>query len=118
MSLVLSSETPIDRKFSQQIKRRELLEVFADLYLSPISLDFVVDSMPTIENRRIGGVFHLSGSVELSYAELAHRLAKKLDRASDMVRETTATKSATPVLYRPQHPSLGMDSTFKTLEIL
>ena len=65
------------------------VEAFLDSYLSPVSLNYVVNSLRAIESSRIGGIFHLSGSAELSYAEFARRLAEKLGVSADLVRETT-----------------------------
>jgi dTDP-4-dehydrorhamnose reductase len=75
----------------------------------------VINSLLVIESSRTGGIFHLSGSAELSHAEFARRLAKKLGVSEDLVRETILEESRCPVLYRPRHPALGMSLTTKTL---
>lgn len=115
LTKVLSSRTDIVRKFMEHLKRGESVEAFSDSYLSPLSLDYVVNSLLVIESSRIGGIFHLSGSAELSYAEFARRLAEKLGVSEDLVRETILKESRCPVLYRPRHPALGMSLTTKTL---
>jgi dTDP-4-dehydrorhamnose reductase len=115
LTKVLSSQTDIVRKFMENLKRGESVEAFLDFFLSPVSLKYVVDSLLVVERLRIGGIFHLSGSTELSYAEFARRLAEKMGVSAALVRETTVEKSRHPVLYRPRHPALGMPLTAKTL---
>jgi dTDP-4-dehydrorhamnose reductase len=115
MTKVLSSRTDIVRKFMQNLKRGESMEAFSDFYLSPVSLAYVVNSLLVVEGSRTGGIFHLSGGAELSYAEFARRLAEKLGVSADLVRETTVERSRKPLLYRPRHPALGMSLTAKIL---
>jgi len=108
-----SPDTPLIRRFVQHISRGERFGAFADLYISPVSLRYVVESLLEIERRRIGGIFHLSGSVELSYADFARRLAMELGVSPDLVRDSSVDQSPSPVLYRPRHPALGMAQTEK-----
>jgi dTDP-4-dehydrorhamnose reductase len=117
MTKVLSSTTDIVRKFMEHLKRGESVEAFSDFYLSPVSLSYVVNCLLIIESLRAGGIFHLSGDTELSYAEFARRLAKKLGVSADLVHETTVESSQIPPLYRPRHPALGMSLTAKTLSL-
>jgi dTDP-4-dehydrorhamnose reductase len=77
----------------------------------------VVNCLLIIESLRAAGIFHLSGDTELSYAEFARRLAKKLGVSADLVHETTVESSQIPPLYRPRHPALGMSLTAKTLSL-
>jgi len=115
LTKVLSSRTDIVRKFIERLKRGESVEAFSDFHLSSVSLAYVVNSLLIIESSRTGGIFHLSGETELSYAELARRFADKLGVSEDLVRETTVERSRNPPVYRPRHSALGMSLTAKTL---
>lgn len=115
LTKVLSSTTDIVRKFRERLGRGEPVEAFSDLYLSPVSLSYVMNSLRIIESLRTGGIFHISGDAEMSYSEFARKLAKKLGVSADLVRETTVDESRNPVLYRPRHPALGMSATAKTV---
>ena len=112
---VLSSRTGIGRKFLEHLKCGETVDALSDYFLSPISLKYVVNALLEIEKQRIGGVFHLSGSEELSYAELARRFATKLNASADLVRDQTVETLGQSAIYRPIHPALGMALTTRTL---
>jgi len=115
LTKVQSSRADMARTFMARLTRGASVEAFGDLHLSPVSLAYVVHALRVIERSRIGGIFHLSGSAELSYAEFARRLADTLRVSEDLVRETAVDDSSSPVLYRPRHPALGMPVTTKTL---
>ncbi|MEO8165587.1 MAG: sugar nucleotide-binding protein, partial [Betaproteobacteria bacterium] len=115
LTKVLSARTDIVRKFTDNMRRGETVQAFSDLFISPVSLKYVVDSLLVVERSRVGGIFHLSGSEEFSYAEFARRLAKKLGVPADLIRETTMEESRQTVLYCPRHPTLDMSSTAQSL---
>lgn len=115
LTKVFASSTPVVRGFMQHLEKGEHFDAFSDLYICPVSLRYVVESLLEIERRRTGGIFHLSGSIELSYADFARRLAGKMGVSPDLVGESTVEESPTPVLYRPRHPALGMTLTSRTI---
>lgn len=115
LTKVLSSNDPVVRKFMRQLQKGERVDAFADLNISPVSVQYVVESLLEIERRRTGGIFHLSGSIELSYADFARGLAGKMGVSPDLVGESTVEELPTPVLYRPRHPALGMTLTSRTI---
>jgi dTDP-4-dehydrorhamnose reductase len=115
LTKVFSSGTPVVRGFMQRLEKGEHFDAFSDLYICPVSVRHIVESLLEIERRRTGGIFHLSGSIELSYADFARRLAGKMGVSPDLVGESTVEESPTPVLYRPRHPALGMKLTSRTI---
>jgi len=115
LTKVFSSRTPVVRGFMRHLEKGERFEAFSDLYISPVSLRYVVAALMEIERRRSGGIFHLSGSIEQSYADFARRLAGKMGVSPDLVGESTVEESPTPVLYRPRHPGLGMTLTSRSI---
>jgi len=117
LTKVLGPESPIVQRFLRHLRNRETFEAFSNLYLSPISLRYVIESLCAIAERRASGVFHLSGDMELSYAEFARRLARELDVPDDAVKESDVASAATAVLFKPRYPGLGMRETLKMLNV-
>jgi dTDP-4-dehydrorhamnose reductase len=115
LTKVFSPATPVIERFMEHLKSGTGVDAFSDVYISPVSLPYVIGSLLEIERRRISGIFHLSGSAELSYADFARRLAVKLVVSPDLVREASVEESPARVLYRPLHPALDMSLTKQTL---
>jgi dTDP-4-dehydrorhamnose reductase len=68
LTKVLTPESPIVKTFVAALASGRTVDAFADLRISPISLDHVVDGLLRIAERRLGGIFHLSGQGFLSYS--------------------------------------------------
>ena len=112
LTKVLSVQTEICRKFRNNLRTGKNVEAFDDLMFSPISLQFVCDSLIQIASSKVHGVFHLSGDCEISYFTLAQMFADGIRGASrEQVRSNSALDAKTPVLFRPLHPALGMART-------
>ena len=72
--------------------------------------------MQKIACARLPGVYHLSGELELSYAQFAQLLADRVGVARNRVRPVeSASRTDVSVLYRPRHPALRMTRTTQLL---
>jgi dTDP-4-dehydrorhamnose reductase len=107
--VVAPSDTRI-RSWMEAFVAGGSVEAPVDVYLSPISVEFVSAALNKIAQRRISGIFHLSGDHRVSYYDFAVALASALGIGSDRVVAVTARdevrniNAAAPVL-------LTMDAT-------
>lgn len=112
LTKVLTDETPIIMCFANQILSKSPFNAFSDLKLSPISMPYVVESLLNIASKTVGGIYHLSGDVELSYAALAKKMAIEMKADPAMISETSS--SVAKVHFKPKFPGLGMVNTGRT----
>jgi dTDP-4-dehydrorhamnose reductase len=115
LSKVLSRDTGIVSKFFRCLKAGQVCEAFDDLFMSPMSLNYVCESLVNVAQSGMGGIFHLSGEDEISYVELALRLADPIPGARTLVRPVSCTTSNSPITFKPSHPALGMKRTTSSL---
>jgi len=106
LSKVVSPDLGIVANFIRQLKSGQRCDAFDDLKMAPISLDYVAQGLFRIASRKTPGVFHLSGTDELSYAQFARRLADRLGADESLVRRISS--AGTNTAFRPNHPGLGM----------
>lgn len=111
LTKVLSRKTPLVMDFISKINARITLRPFADLVISPISLGYVLAGLHTIALNRVGGIFHLSGAEDLSYADFARQIATALGASIDLVQPATSEQQGIHLIYAPTFPSLGMKRT-------
>lgn len=109
LTKVLTGTTPVVARFTNQIQNGHSFEAFSDLRFSPVSMSYAVESLLKIAMQKTSGIYHLSGEVELSYAELARMMALKMKADPGIVRE--AGSSGTLVYFKPEFPGLGMIRT-------
>ncbi len=117
LSKVLSPGSGVAAAFMGKLGNGEPCSAFDDLSMSPISLEYVIDALARIAFSGLSGVFHLSGAEEMDYAELARRLAARIGVDPGLVRPCRSTAAGMNVLFRPEHPALGMKRTRELLGI-
>ncbi len=113
LTKVLTETTPAIARFSEHIRNKASFEAFSDLRFSPLSLRYVVESLLKIASMKAGGVFHLSGDSELSYADFAKRMAAGMNVDPGLVGDTNS--SSLQIHFRPKFPGLGMARTAETI---
>lgn len=110
LTKVLAAESGVAAGFARHLVAGEAVEAFFDLRLSPLSIEYAVESMLRIAESGRDGIYHLSGADELSYADLARVLARRIGVPADRVRPVSS-RGDPAVPFRPRHPALGMART-------
>jgi dTDP-4-dehydrorhamnose reductase len=93
---VVSPSIPLFSKWKHAILDQQPFEAFADLYLSPISLKAVAEWVLKIALGKDHGIFHLSASDSISYAEAGKWLLKRLGADASLLIPTCAPNPNTP----------------------
>jgi len=116
ISKIISIHHGVFVDFVRNLKALNTVEAFVDLWLSPVSLEFVCRGLRQIAEERIPGIFHLSGEKELSYSEFVLSLANYLKVPNNLVipieSESNINKK---IIYRPRYPTLCMTRTKEIL---
>ncbi len=69
---------PLIKNWSQQLSTGQVIRAFGDYVCSPIALDSVIQAVSRVAETRGHGVFQLSGTEDISYADIALHLARRL----------------------------------------
>lgn len=72
------------------------IEAAQDHRVAPISREHAVASLIRIAARTNGGIYQLSASLDVSYVELAYRMAEKAGRGRQLVSARAATELGIP----------------------
>lgn len=92
-------------------ERGEAVQPFADLIFAPMSVRFVGEALATIGEKRQPGNLHLSGAENVSYVELAFKLAAAAGVDSRLIEPTTAEKKGVHIPFKPRYSGIGMQKT-------
>jgi dTDP-4-dehydrorhamnose reductase len=93
---VVSPSLPLFSKWKHAILAQQPFEAFTDLYLSPISIKAVAEWILKIALGKDHGIFHLSASDSISYAEAGKWLLKRLGADASLLIPTCAPNPNTP----------------------
>lgn len=111
LTKVLSGMTPLIRGWLDDLRQGREIAAYQDLLFAPISLRYATDALLTIAEKREPGIFHLSGSRDLSYADFARDMVRTLGHDECRVRPETAPAD----ISLPRHAALGMECTHARL---
>lgn len=85
MTKILYPDHPLIKTWIHSLQNGENIYPFSDLLLAPISLTNVSDTIRKIAVLQKTGVFHLSGNQDISFAELAKKLAEKIKSSMQLI---------------------------------
>ncbi len=103
------------RGWLANLRNGRVIHPYSDLNFAPVSLKYAVNGLLESGWLRQSGVFHLSGSSSVTYAEFAILVASALGASSSLVVPVRMpTGSGTP-MFRPVHAALGMEETGRRL---
>lgn len=106
---VVPPDWPLIGKWREALSRGEAVEAFGDMVLSPVPLGRAVGALARVGDKRPGGVFHVSGAEDVSYAELARRLAVVVGADPGLVREVSCRERGIPAEAAPAHTVLSTE---------
>jgi dTDP-4-dehydrorhamnose reductase len=92
----------------------EFVTTFRDLRISPISLDYCIESLLKIITGHSSGIFHLSGKEDFSYFELSLLLSSSLGFSEKLNTPSSYLNFASKIDYTPMYAQLGMEGTTKS----
>ena len=130
LTKIVTPDMPLLAGWVAALSARCPVEAFADLRFCPLVLEDAVDALLAVIREGTGGVWHVSGSNDISYAEAARHLAKSHGADLRLVRQTRACEHGIPadeILthtsldtarltaltgFRPPTPETVLDATF------
>ena len=108
LSKVLDPDNALIAGWIERLARAAAVEAFHDMYLAPVSRDLVARLLEGIVRARGAGIYQASGAGDVSYADLALRIAGRLGADADLVHLLAADPRAHPAEARPPHSTLDM----------
>ncbi len=113
MTKVLHPDHALIKKWIHDLKNGEKIYPFTDLMLAPISLDMVSTAIEKLSALKKSGIFHLSGKQDITYAELAKMIGKKINVNESLIIQTQDIEPNIKI-----YNSLATHNTQKILSLL
>ena len=106
-SKIVWPEMPLLKGWMKALESGESIQSFSDLRLSPIPLSFAVKALEEIGRKRLNGIIHVSGRKDITYSEMAYRIAELLGADRNLVRPVRARESGQNIEWLPAHTTLN-----------
>ena len=105
---ILGTKGDILHNWKEKLGNGEEISAFSNLIVSPVSLPYAVNFLCKLMTGQPEGIWHISGKEEISYYQLARKLAEFISSAPDLVKPDTMPENLGAA---PLHPSLSCEKT-------
>jgi dTDP-4-dehydrorhamnose reductase len=106
LAKVVSDTMPLIGGWIRDLTAAKPIRVFDDLKLAPTPTDQVCTAIAALLQDRARGIFQLTGSRDISYADIGGFLAAYLDADQKLVHQTSAREAGLPEGATPLHTTL------------
>ena len=103
-SKVLSQDMHLFQGWIRNLKVGKEIHPFSDMVMSPISLAFAVDVLMKVTEMQIPGIMQVSAEKDISYAEAALHIARKLGLDEKLIKPVSYRESG--IGFAPLHTTL------------
>jgi dTDP-4-dehydrorhamnose reductase len=108
LTKVLTAGFTLPVQWRDALQRGEPVKAFSDMVCAPISGEWVAAGLAALAQRFQPGIYQFSATGDLSYAELAARMARRLNLDASLVRPTSWRETAPQLEHVPAHTTLEM----------
>jgi dTDP-4-dehydrorhamnose reductase len=108
LSKVLGRRVPLFEGWRMALAAGKPIHPIADMAIAPVSLARAVDALQRAGDAGEGGIVHLSATGDVSYADVARRLAVIMRVDAELVQPRTAAEAGLVVEHIPRHTTLDM----------
>jgi dTDP-4-dehydrorhamnose reductase len=105
LTKVVSKNNPLIKDWIRNLSSGGQVDAFENRILSPISLEFTINNLVSIASRGQTGIYHISGSQDLSYYRFACLMASSLNVDLSLINPVLATTSIASL--ENQYSALG-----------
>jgi len=117
LTKIIGRTLPVIERWRESLGHGEPIRPLADLVMAPVSLDLVTAVIAAAAREPLGPVLQVSASADLSYADVASRLAARWNAASELVRPASVAEFGMALEHLPAHTTLDASAVRIKLDI-
>jgi len=106
---ILDSCVPLFAQWKRSLLAGQIIEPFADMSMAPIPMSCAVSVLRLIMDRGAGGIYHVSGERDISYAQMGFWAAELLGADRKLVRPVSAAATGRVKDPIPKHTTLAVE---------
>jgi dTDP-4-dehydrorhamnose reductase len=110
LAKVVSPAMPLLCGWARALQAGEPIRAFHDMQMAPAPMEHVSAAIAVLLESRTPGIFQLTGPQDVSYADIAHRLARRLGADPALVVSLGAMEAGLPEGSTPRHTTLDSDA--------
>lgn len=107
---ILEPSVPLFSQWSAALKAGQAIQPFNDMRIAPVPLSSALAAIQRISQQRRSGIYHVSGTRDISYAEIGYLAAQTVGASPNLVQPVSAYSTRRVHEYIPPHTTLNIDS--------
>ena len=117
LTKVVGQTLPVIEAWRATLSRGDAVRPFADMPMAPVTLDRAAAVIAAAAREPLGPVLQVSARADLTYAEVAGRLAARWGFAAGLVRPATVAESGVVLEHVPAHTTLDASAVRDRLSL-
>lgn len=101
-----------------ELERGNVIHPISDMVFAPVSLAMATDAIFRILEMTARGIFHLSASTDISYADAATYMAQRMGYAENLIQPISRAKAGHIPAIAPLNTTLHMGRSLDVLQII
>jgi dTDP-4-dehydrorhamnose reductase len=106
LTKVIGHTLPMIDRWRDSLAQGEPIRPLTNLVIAPVSLQLAATVIAAAAREPVGTIMQVSARGDVSYADVASRLARRWGSAADLVRPATAAELGLTLEHLPQHTTL------------
>jgi dTDP-4-dehydrorhamnose reductase len=117
LTKVIGRGLPVIDRWRDSLARGESIRPLTDLVIAPVTLDLATTVIAAAAREPLGPILQVSARADVSYADVATRLASRWGAAPDLVLPTSAAELGLTLEHLPLHTTLDASALRDRLRI-
>jgi len=117
LTKVIGRTLPVIDRWRDSLARDEPIRPLSDLVIAPVSLDLATTVIAAATRETVGPILQVSARADVSYADVATRLAARWGASPDLVLPTSAAELGLAIEHLPLHTTLDASAVRDRLGI-
>lgn len=106
LTKVIGRSLPVIDRWRNSLARGEPIRPLTDLVIAPVPLDLAATVIAAAAREPLGPILQVSARADVSYADVAARLARRWGAPLDLVRPASVTEVGLAIEHLPPHTTL------------
>jgi len=87
---IISPQTRLFNCWINELKKGNIINPFADMKIAPISLEYAVNIMKIIGEKKLEGIWHVASEEEITYEDAAKFIATEIGASTALIKPVSA----------------------------
>jgi dTDP-4-dehydrorhamnose reductase len=117
LTKVLQPGFPLFRRWVEALSAGAQIQPFSDMVMAPVPLAFVAEVLARVVASRFSGILQVSAERDLTYAEAAQHIARRLGVDPGLVRPRSCTEAGLAAGTAPRSTALDIERLNRELQL-